>query len=94
MDVFNCNVSLFSSHAIFVSARACDSKRDVCTASVDLVMEIGASAFSQHNKSNLLYFVATTQSTMDYLLKAVEDGVVNSPPSCEVPLAMNLPSPL
>ena len=57
-------------------------------------MEIGASAFLLLSKGNLLYFAATTQSTMDYSPKAVEDRIVDSPPSREVPKAMNLPSPL
>ena len=57
-------------------------------------MEIWASAFLQHSKGNLLYSTATTQSIMDYLPKAVKDGVVDSPSSCEVPVAVNLPSPL
>ena len=93
-SVFNCDVSLLSSQAIFVSTRACDSKRGMCTASVDSVMEIGASAFPQHSKGNLLYSAATTQSTMDYSSKVVEDGVVDSPPSREVLVAVNSPSPL
>ena len=84
MGVFNCNVS----QAIFVSTRACNSKRDVCTASVDLVMEIGASTFPQHSKGNLLYSAATAHSTMDYSPKAMEDEVVDSPPSREVLVAM------
>ena len=57
-------------------------------------MEIGASAFPQHSKGNLLYSAATAQSTMDYSPKAVEDGVVDSPPSREVLVAVNSPSPL
>ena len=57
-------------------------------------MDIEAYAFLQHNKGNLLYCAATAHSTMDYLPKAVNDGVVNSPPSCGVPLAMNSPSSL
>ena len=92
--VFNCDVSLLSSQAIFVGTRAYDSKLDMCTASVDSVMEIGASTFPQHSKGNLLYSTATAQSTMDYSPKAVEDGVVDSPPSHEVLVAVNLPYPL
>ena len=57
-------------------------------------MEIGASTFPQHSKGNLLYSAATAQSTMDYSPKAVEDGVVDSPPSREVLVAVNSPSPL
>ena len=57
-------------------------------------MEIGASTFLQHSKGNLLYSVATAQSTMDYSPKAVEDGVVDSPPSREVLIVVNSPFPL
>ena len=94
MGVFIYDIPLLSSQAIFVSTRACDLKRDVCIASVDLVMEIEAFAFSQHRKRNLLYFAATTQSTMDYSPKAVKDGVVDSPLNRKVPIVVNSPSPL
>ena len=57
-------------------------------------MEIGASAFPQHSKGNLLYSAATAQLTMDYSPKAVEDGVVDSPQSCKVLVVVNSPSPL
>ena len=57
-------------------------------------MEYGASTFPQHSKRNLLYSAATAQSTMDYSPKAVEDGVVDNPPSREVLVAVNSPSPL
>ena len=67
----------------------------MCIASVvHLVMDIGAYAFSHHSKGNLLYFAAITQSTMDYSPKAVDDGVVDSPSSCGVPLAVNSPFPV
>ena len=66
----------------------------MCTASVNLVMEYGASAFLQHSKGNLLYSAATAQSTMDYSPKAVDDGVVDSPPSREVLVVVNSLSPL
>ena len=87
-------ISLLSPQAFVLKSRTCDSKRDVCTASVDLVMDIGAYAISQHSKGNLLYFAPTAQSTMDYSSMAVEDGVVDSPPSRGAPLAVNSPSPL
>ena len=87
-------VSLLSLQAIVLKSKTCDSKRNVCTASVDSVMDIGAYAFSQHNKGNLLYSTPTAQSMMDYLSKAVDDRVVNSPPSRGAPLAVNSPSPL
>ena len=92
--VFNYDVSLLSSQAIFVNTGACDLKHDMCTASVDSIMEIGASVFPQHSKGNLLYSAATAQSTMDYLPKAIEDGVVDNPPSREVLVVVNSPSPL
>ena len=67
----------------------------MCTASVDLVMEIGACALSEHDKWHLLYSIAIAQSTMDYSHKAVEDDAVDSPPSRGiVPLPISSPSPL
>ena len=87
-------VSLLSPQAFVLRSRTCGSKRDVCIASMDSVMDIGAYAISQHSKGNLLYSAPTAQSTMDYLSMAVEDGVVDSLPSCGAPLAVNSPSPL
>ena len=67
----------------------------MCTAYVDSVMEIGTCALSEHDKRHLLYSAATTQSTMDYSCKAVEDNAVDSPPSRGIiPLPISLPSPL
>ena len=65
----------------------------MCTASVDSVMEVEACALSEYGKGHLLYSATTTQSTMDYLHKAIEDDVVDSPPSCAIiPVPINLPS--
>ena len=64
-------VCLLSLEAIFVNIWACNSKQDVCTTFVGSIMEIGACAFSQHNKENLLYYAATTQLTIDYLPKTI-----------------------
>jgi hypothetical protein len=51
--------------------------------------------YSQQSKVNFLYFTATTNSTMDYLVKVIEDGVVDSSPSrSQIPLTVNSPSPL
>ena len=67
----------------------------MCTASVNSVMEIGTCALSKHDKRHLLYSAATAQSMMDYLHKAVEDDVVDSPPSHGIiPLPISSPSPL
>ena len=55
-------------------------------------MEIGAFTFLQHSKRNLLYFDTTAQSIMHYSPKVVENGIVDSPLSREVPIAVNLPS--
>ena len=58
-------------------------------ASVDLVMEFGAYAFSHHNEGIFLYST-TTQLTIDYLSKAFKDGVVDSPPThAIVPIVVN-----
>ena len=61
---------------------------------MDLVLQIGGYTFSQHSKRNLLYSVATTQSMMDYLPKAIKDRVVDNHPSRGIPVAMNFPSSL
>ena len=61
---------------------------------MDSIVEIGAYAFLQHNKGNLLYFAARAQLTMDYSSKAVKDGVVDSPSSHGIPIPINSPSPL
>ena len=58
-------------------------------------MEIETCALSEHGKRHLLYSVATARSTMDYSHKAVEDDIVDSPPShAIIPVPINLPSPL
>ena len=44
-------------------------------------MEVEAHALWEHGKGHLLYSTATAQSTMDYSRKAIEDDVVDSPPS-------------
>ena len=67
----------------------------MCTASVDSVMEVEACALWEHGKGHLLYSAATAQSTMDYSRKAIEDDVVDSPPSRGIiPVPINSPSPL
>ena len=67
----------------------------MCTAFVDSVMEVDACALWEHDKGHLLYSAATTQLTMDYSRKAVQDNVVDSPPSCGIiPVPINSPSPL
>ena len=88
-------VSPLSSQALCDSTRIYPAKHDMCTASVDLVMEIEACALSEHDKQHLLYSATTAQSTMDYSRKAVEDDAVDSPPSRGiVPLPISSPSPL
>ena len=60
---------------------------------MDLVQEMEAYAFSQHNKGNFLYSAAIAQSTIDYSPKAVKNGVVDSLLSRAVILvAVNFPS--
>ena len=56
-------------------------------------MEVEACALWEHGKGHLLYSTATAQSTMDYSRKAVEDDVVDSPPSRGIiPVPNNSPS--
>ena len=43
------------------------------------VMDLGRLDYSQQSKGNFLYSTATVNSTMDYLIKVIEDNVVNSP---------------
>ena len=58
-------------------------------------MEVEACALWEHGKGHLLYSAAIAQSTMDYSRKAVEDDVVDSPPSRGIiPVPINSPSPL
>ena len=58
-------------------------------------MEVQACALWEHGKGHLLYSAATAQSTMDYSLKAVENDVVDSPPSRAIILVpINSSSPL
>ena len=67
----------------------------MCTVSVDSVMEIETCALTEHGKWHLLYSAATAQLIMDYSCKAVEDDVVDSPPShAIIPVPINSPSPL
>ena len=45
-------------------------------------MDLERLDFFQQNKDNFLYFAATTNSTMDYSIKVIEDSAVDSPPNC------------
>ena len=88
-------VSVFFSQTIFVNTRICAAKQDVCTTSVDSMMETEACALSKYNKRHLLYSATTVQSTMNYSCKAVEDDVVGSPPICAIiPVTISSPFPL
>ena len=49
------------------------------SASIDLVMEFRACAFSQHNKKNFLYSATIVELAMKYLPKALKDGIVDIP---------------
>ena len=88
-------ISLLSLQADFVRSRTSASKQDIYTASVDLVKEIIACAFLQHNIVNFWYSATIALSTMDYWLKAIDDGVVDSPSNhVVIQVAVNLPSSL
>ena len=58
-------------------------------------MEIEACALSQYNRGHLWYSAAIAQLKMEYLQKAFEDDIVDSPPRCAIILVtINAPSPL
>jgi hypothetical protein len=62
---------------------------------MDPVLDQGGLDFSQQSKGNFLFSAATTHSTMDFLAKVIEDGVVDSPPSHgHVLQGVSSPSPL
>ena len=50
-----------------------------CQASLDSLMHVEDYSPLLQSRGVLLHFVATTQSTMDYLNMAMDEGVVNSP---------------
>ena len=67
---------------------------NVCTASVDSIMDLDEYAFTRQCKGIFLYSAATTQSTIDFSKEGVDDGVVQSPPSqCMVETMDDSPSP-
>jgi hypothetical protein len=58
-------------------------------------MDLEGLDYSQRSKLNFLYSAATTNSTMDYSVKVIEDDAVDSPPSrSQIPLTVSSPSPL
>ena len=66
-----------------------------CIASVDSVLDCGGGGYALESKGNFFYSTATTNSTMDNSTKTLEDGVVDSPPNCNVhPLRFSSLSPL
>ena len=70
------------------------SQGNQCTASVDSILKSEDCGLSIKNKGNLLFFAATTQSTMDYSKAPLNDGEVNSPPAKSRIASVSSPSPL
>jgi hypothetical protein len=94
-------ISCIWSQDFVITARTCisNSKTDdawkVSAPSVDSIMDLEGLDCSQQSKLNFLYSAATANSTMDYLVKVIEDGMVDSPPSRnQIPLTVSSPSPL
>lgn len=68
---------------------------NLCATSMDSLMNTEDCGFSIRSKENLLFFAATTQSTMDYSMAPIEDGVVDSPPArTPITVGIRSPSPL
>jgi hypothetical protein len=58
-------------------------------------MDLGRYNYLLQSKENFLYSVATENSTMDKLTTMIENGVVDSPPSCgALPMTVRSLSPL
>ena len=66
-----------------------------CAASVDSFSDYGQFAISENRLGHILYSAATAQSTMDFSVMPLDDGVVDSPPNMGKRLMHNnSPSPL
>lgn len=64
-------------------------------ASADSIMDYGQYAISQSGLGHIMYSAATAQSTMDFSMKPIDDGVVDSPPNGgKRPRPVRSPSPL
>ena len=66
-----------------------------CAASADSIMDYGKYAILQSGLGHIMYSVATAHSTMDFSMKPIDDGVVDSPPnSGKRSRPVSLPLPL
>ena len=81
LNFFTCSCICTLFQIIFINTKACNSKQDVSTMFVDSAMEFETCAIVQQSKRIFLYFIASIQLTMDYLPRALEDGIVDSLPS-------------
>lgn len=77
-----------------VSVHEMDSGKK-CTASADSFSDYGQFAISQSGLGHIMFSAATAQSTMDFSMTPVDDGVVDSPPNGgKRPHIVSSPSPL
>ena len=66
-----------------------------CAASADSILDYGQYAILQSGLGHIMYSAATAQSTMDFSVKPINHGVVDSPPSGgKRPRPVSSPSPL
>ena len=64
-----------------------------CQASADSILDYGQYVIL--STRNFLYFAPTVNSTMDFSIKPIEEGVVDSPPNSKLRLPISCsPSPL
>ena len=64
-----------------------------CAPSADSFSDYGQFAISQSGLGHIMYSAATTQSTMDFSIMPVDEGVVDSPPNGgKCPLTRSSPS--
>ena len=66
-----------------------------CAPSANSFSDYGQFAISQSGLGHIMYSVATAQSTMDFSIMPVDEGVVDSPPNGgKCPLPKSSPSPV
>lgn len=66
-----------------------------CAPSADSFSDYGQFSISQCGLGYIMYSAATAQSTMDYSIMPIDDGVVDSPPNGgKCPLPKSSPSPV
>ena len=66
-----------------------------CAASADSILDYGQYTISQSGLGHIMFSAPIAQSTMDFSMKPINDGVVDSPPNGgKRPRLLSSPSPL